>query len=484
MTANPVLWDLDARGVATVTLNRPEVNNAYDAGLINGVLAAMDELGSKPHLRVVVLKGNGKHFQAGADLKWINGVRPKSADENEAVSRATFEAVQRLNTLPIPTVALVQGGCFGGGTGVISACDVVIAADNALFSITEVRWGLTAAIIIPQLCDAIGVRQVRRYALTGERFGADEARRIGLVHEVVALAELEAAGAKVVEQLLGNGPQAMAETKALAMESSFGGMGVDDEAYARLVKMHSERRQTREASEGLASFAEKRAANWGTREANSNLPSKRIAIAGLGEIGKTVARKLAQGLPGLALAAITTRDRAKAQAWLDREGIACPLVSLDDLPAHADLVVECAPAAILDQICRPMLSAGKQVMVLSASALLPRPDLVDLARAHGGQIIVPTGALIGFDAVSAAAEGTINSVQMVTRKPPGGSRRRAHLVENGISMEGLKSALCVFKGSARDAAAAFPANVNVVAALSLAGIGPIARRSKSGPIRR
>ena len=265
MTANPVLWNLDGRGVATVTLNCPEVNNAYDAGLINGVLAAMDELGRKPNLRVVVLKGNGKHFQAGADLKWINGVRPKSATENEAVSRATFEAVQRLNTLPIPTVALVQGGCFGGGTGVISACDVVIAADNALFSITEVRWGLTAAIIIPQLCDAIGVRQVRRYALTGERFGAADARRIGLVHEVVPLAELEAAGAKVVEQLLANGPQAMAETKALALESSFGGMSVDDDAYARLVRMHSDRRQTNEASEGLASFAEKRAANWGVR---------------------------------------------------------------------------------------------------------------------------------------------------------------------------------------------------------------------------
>ena len=119
------------------------------------------------------------------------------------MSRATFEAVQRLNRLPIPTVALVQGGCFGGGTGIISACDVVIAADNALFSITEVRWGLTAAIIIPQLCDAIGVRQVRRYALTGERFGAAEARRIGLVHEVVPLAELEAAGAKIVDAVAG-----------------------------------------------------------------------------------------------------------------------------------------------------------------------------------------------------------------------------------------------------------------------------------------
>ena len=263
MSANPVLWNLSESGVGTVTLNRPEVNNAYDAGLINGVLAAMDDLGSKPNLRVVVLKGNGKHFQAGADLKWINGVRPKSVEENEAVSRATFEAVQRLNTLPIPTVALVQGGCFGGGTGVISACDVVIAADNALFSITEVRWGLTAAIIIPQLCDAIGVRQVRRYALTGERFGAEDARRIGLVHEVVPLADLESAGGKVVEQLLGNAPDAMAETKKLAMESAFGGMAVDAAAYARLVHLHSAKRQTAEAAEGLASFAEKRAGRWG-----------------------------------------------------------------------------------------------------------------------------------------------------------------------------------------------------------------------------
>jgi len=261
--SNPVLWNLDAQGVATVTFNRPEVNNAYDDSLINGVLAAMDELGKQPSLRVVMLRGTGRHFQAGADLKWINGVRPKSPAENEVVSRATFEAVQRLNLLPFPTVALVQGGCFGGGTGIISACDVVIAADDALFAITEVRWGLTAAIIIPQLCDAIGVRQVRRYALTGERFGAAEAQRIGLVHEVVPRAQLEAAGAKIVTQLLANAPEALAETKRLAMESSFGGMAVNDAAYARLVKMHAAKRRTSEASEGLASFAEKREANWG-----------------------------------------------------------------------------------------------------------------------------------------------------------------------------------------------------------------------------
>ena len=266
MSTNSVLCSLDQRGVATVTLNRPEVNNAYDGDLIGGVLSALDELGSKPLLRVVLLKGNGKHFQAGADLKWINAVRPQSPAENEAVSQATFEAVQRLNRLPVPTVALVQGGCFGGGTGVISACDVVIAADNAIFSITEVRWGLTAAIIIPQLCDAIGVRQVRRYALTGERFGAHDAHRIGLVHDVVPLADLEPAGAKIVQQLLANGPEALAETKALAMESSFGGMRVEDNAYARLVRIHAAKRQSSEALEGLASFAEKRPANWMARK--------------------------------------------------------------------------------------------------------------------------------------------------------------------------------------------------------------------------
>ena len=198
----------------------------------------------------------------------------------------------------------------------------------------------------------------------------------------------------------------------------------------------------------------------------------RIAIAGLGAIGRAVARRLTDGLPGLSLAAIATGNAGKARDWLKQQNIDCPVVELEEFPERADLAVECAPAAILDQICRPMLTAGKQVMVLSASALLPRPELVELARAHGGQIIVPTGALIGFDAVSAAAEGTIHSVQMMTRKPPNGLAGAPYLVENRISVEGLTSPLLVFKGSARDAAAAFPANVNVVAALSLAGIGP------------
>jgi methylglutaconyl-CoA hydratase len=263
--AGPVLWDIDARAVATVTLNRPEVNNAYDGALIQGLLAALDALGQAPDLRAVVIRGNGKHFQAGADLKWIDAVRTASMDENVRVSRATAQAVQRLNRALVPTIALVQGACFGGGTGLIAACDVVIAADNATFSIAEVRWGLTAAIIVPQLNDAISVRQMRRYALTGERFGAEEARRIGLVHAVVPLAELAAAGERIVGHVLENGPEAVAQTKALVLEGAFGDL--DDAAFTRLIERHAEKRRSAEAAEGLASFAEKRAAKWQPKKA-------------------------------------------------------------------------------------------------------------------------------------------------------------------------------------------------------------------------
>ncbi len=255
-----VLLDVDARGVATVTLNRPDVNNAYNGALIEGMLKGLDTLGKTPGLRAVVLKGNGKHFQAGADLKWINSVRTGTAEENLRVSRATADAVQRLNFAAVPTIALVQGGCFGGGTGIVAACDVVIVADNALFSIAEVRWGLHASIIVPQLADAIGVRQLRRYALTGERFGAEEAVRIGLAHKMVLLAELEAEGGRMVENVLANGPGAIAETKAWVLRSAWSDIGED--AFSALVDSHAAKRQSAEAAEGLASFAEKRAGRW------------------------------------------------------------------------------------------------------------------------------------------------------------------------------------------------------------------------------
>jgi methylglutaconyl-CoA hydratase len=256
----PVLLDIDQRGVAQVALNRPERNNAYDGALIQALLAALDTLEKTRGLRAVVISGRGRHFQAGADLKWIDAVRIASRAENIAASRATAQAIWRLNAAPVPTVALIQGGCFGGGTGLAAACDVVIAAEDAVFSIAEVRWGLTAAIIIPQLNDAIGVRQVRRYALTGERFSAAEARRIGLVHEIVPLTELPAAGARIVDAVLQNGPQAIAQTKALTLESAWARL--DEPALTQLIEQHADKRQSAEAVEGLASFKEKRAAKW------------------------------------------------------------------------------------------------------------------------------------------------------------------------------------------------------------------------------
>jgi aspartate dehydrogenase len=176
-----------------------------------------------------------------------------------------------------------------------------------------------------------------------------------------------------------------------------------------------------------------------TNNPEGSMTTTRIAIAGLGAIGRAVARRLTDGLPGLSLACIATGNAAKARDWLKEQKIDCPVVELEEFPKHADLAIECAPASLIEKICRPMLEAGKQVMVLSCGALLPRPDLIDLARAHGGRIIVPTGALLGLDAVAAAAEGTIHSVKMTTRKPPIGLKGAPYLVEHNISVEGLNS---------------------------------------------
>ena len=259
MSKQPVLWDRDDRGVATVTLNRPDRNNAYNDAMINGLHAAMDDLLAS-RTRAMVIRGNGRHFQAGADLTWLRGVRDGDRQANIEASRATAEAVDRLNRLPMPTVALVHGFCVGGGTGIVAACDVVIAAEDATFAISEVRWGLTASIIFPQLNDAIGFRQLRRYGLTGERFDAAEARRIGLVHEVVAAADLDAAGDRIIAALLENSPIGIAQTKRYALDYAFG--DVSGGQLRGLVENHAAKRQSAEAGEGLASFAEKRSAKW------------------------------------------------------------------------------------------------------------------------------------------------------------------------------------------------------------------------------
>jgi aspartate dehydrogenase len=199
----------------------------------------------------------------------------------------------------------------------------------------------------------------------------------------------------------------------------------------------------------------------------------RIAIGGFGAIGKVVAEALDQGIEGLSLAAVSARDTARAEAAIAKFATPVPVLPLHRLWEEADVVVECAPAAHLRGLAEPALANGRSVVILSCGALLDNFDLVDLARRQGGRILVPTGALIGLDAVQAATlGGGISRMQMITRKPPGGLEGAPYLVENQIRVTGLTEAKLVFSGNAREAARGFPANVNVAAALALAGLGP------------
>jgi len=208
---------------------------------------------------------------------------------------------------------------------------------------------------------------------------------------------------------------------------------------------------------------------------SQNLSPKkiRVAIAGLGAIGQSLAHSLAAGVvPGVELVAVSAKNHDKAGAFVKTLAHTVPVLTIDQLEPVADVIVECAPAALLSDIVTPFLKAGKQAIVLSVGALLFNDHLREVARTHGGTIVVPTGALIGLDAVIAAAEGTIDSVRMVTRKPPAGLKGAPHLEEHKISVDGLTEPLKVFEGNARDAARGFPANLNVVVALALAGVGP------------
>lgn len=198
----------------------------------------------------------------------------------------------------------------------------------------------------------------------------------------------------------------------------------------------------------------------------------RVGIGGLGTIGLAVARALDDGIDGLRLAAVSARDRDRATARLAAFRRPVPVVGLADLAETADIVIECAPAAVFDEIADAAVAAGRIFMPLSVGVLLRRMDLVDRAAASGGRIIVPTGALLGLDAVRAAAEGEIHAVTMVTRKPPRGLKGAPHVEKLGLDLDAITEPTRVFDGPARAAAAGFPANINVAVALSLAGIGP------------
>ena len=198
----------------------------------------------------------------------------------------------------------------------------------------------------------------------------------------------------------------------------------------------------------------------------------RVAVAGVGAIGRSLVARLGSGIPGVELTAVAARDTEAAAATLRGLGVEVPVVAIDELEPLADLVVECAPAALLPTIAEPFLRSGKEVVVLSAGALLEHPHLLELAAEHGGRISVPTGALLGLDVVGAAAEGEIRSLRLTTRKPPAGLAGAPGLEASDVDLEALTAPVRVFAGTAREAARGFPANLNVAVALSLAGPGP------------
>jgi len=201
-------------------------------------------------------------------------------------------------------------------------------------------------------------------------------------------------------------------------------------------------------------------------------PPLKVAVGGFGAIGQKVAVRLDEGIPGLTLAAVSARNLERAAAVVGGFRKPVPVLPLGQLAEVADVVIECVPAEVFAEIAEPALRAGRILVVISVGALLAHPSLEELAAAYGGRIIVPTGALLGLDAVQAAAEGVIHSVRMVTRKPPKGLIGAPHLVAKGIDISNLAAPLKVFEGTAREAVRGFPANVNVAAALSLAGVGP------------
>jgi aspartate dehydrogenase len=209
-------------------------------------------------------------------------------------------------------------------------------------------------------------------------------------------------------------------------------------------------------------------ANLSSRSANT----LRVAVAGLGAIGKKIAEALDDGIDGMALAAVSAQHPAKHRDWLGTLKSRPAVLPIEGLSEAADIVIECAPAKLVRSIVAPFVTKGKTAIVLSVGALLENEDLIELAKQNGGQIVVPTGALIGLDAVTAAAVGEINSVRMVTRKPVRGLAGAPYLVENNIDIEKIREPLKIFDGTAREAARGFPANLNVAVALSLAGIGP------------
>jgi methylglutaconyl-CoA hydratase len=247
-------------GVARVTLDRPELRNAFDDALISRLRKAFSEIENDPSVRVMVLAGNGPAFCAGADLNWMKRMAGYGYDENLADARALAEMLAALDRLPKPTIARVHGPVFAGGTGLVAACDIAVGTPEAKFCLSEAKLGLSPATISPYVIRAMGEREARRYFLTAEVFDAQEAYRVGMLSILTTKEELDQVISSLVEHLLAGGPEAHAKIKALIR--AVAGRRPDDNLVAETAKQIAEIRGSAEGREGIAAFLEKRKAGW------------------------------------------------------------------------------------------------------------------------------------------------------------------------------------------------------------------------------
>ena len=255
-----IITEVDS-AVGILTLNKAERHNAFDEVLIAEITAGLRELEADPRVRAVVLSSTGKSFCAGADLNWMKRAAGYSQEENLRDAHKLAELMRTLNELSKPTIARVQGPAYGGGVGLIAACDIAVATYDALFALTEVKLGILPAVISPYVLAAIGERHARRYMLTAERLSAAEAYRIGLLHEIVPGEEqLDDAIGEILDSLLKNGPQAQAQCKALIRAVS--GQPIDATTIEETAQRITSVRSSPEGKEGLTAFLEKRKPNW------------------------------------------------------------------------------------------------------------------------------------------------------------------------------------------------------------------------------
>lgn len=247
-------------GVAMVTLNRPEVRNAFNDEVITELTTVFLELGNRAEVRCIVLAASGTAFCAGADLNWMKRMAGYTRDENLADARALARMLEVLYACPKPTIARVQGDVYAGGTGLVAACDIAVSVDTAGYCLSEVKLGLIPATISPYVIRAMGARAAHRYFLTAERFSAAEALRIGFVHEVVVVAELDATVNHLARQLVQAGPAAIKACKQLVQDVA--GHDISPGLVDRTVEGIADIRVSDEGREGIQSFLQKRKPNW------------------------------------------------------------------------------------------------------------------------------------------------------------------------------------------------------------------------------